>query len=476
VAIALAMFLLGALLSLGTSWLLVSRLERIGDRLGLSEALLGLVAALAADSPEVTAAVTALVRGEHQVGAGVVLGSNVFNLAALLGLSSIVAGAIALHRRVVLLSGAVGIWVAGVCLAAVAGLVVPGIALVVAMAALVPYAVVLGTEGRGLGRLHLPRRWSRWLMAAVAEEEQELEGAVERFRGTARDGALAAAALLLVVGASVTMERAASGLGESLAVPEIVVGGLVLAAVTSLPNAVAAVYLASRGRGAAVLSTALNSNALNVVLGLLIPATLLGLGVPSGHATLTGAWYAGLTLAALAFAYADSGLRRDAGVLIVAGYLVFVGTLLATVRDPSLDPAIAIAGVLVVSVAATIRLLIQPVRRSLQGRALLVPQWSVGHLLALGLASSSLVAAVDALSGNRVILIGLLIIGPCCVLLSGRWVPTALAAGWAVILAVLLGVPDGIWATGVHLSLLAAVATVALATTAAAVVTDRLRT
>ena len=48
-------------------------------------------------------------------------------------------------------------------------------------------------------------------------------------------------------------------------VPPIVIGGLVLAAVTSLPNAVAAVYLARRGSGTAVLSTALNSNALNVL-------------------------------------------------------------------------------------------------------------------------------------------------------------------------------------------------------------------
>ena len=40
-----------------------------------------------------------------------------------------------------------------------------------------------------------------------------------------------------------------------------------LAVVTSLPNAVSAVYLARRGRGAAVLSTALNGNAINVIAG-----------------------------------------------------------------------------------------------------------------------------------------------------------------------------------------------------------------
>ena len=48
-------FVSAAAVSLATSWLLVSRLERIGARLGLSEALLGMLAALAADAPEITA-------------------------------------------------------------------------------------------------------------------------------------------------------------------------------------------------------------------------------------------------------------------------------------------------------------------------------------------------------------------------------------------------------------------------------------
>jgi len=71
--------------SLATSYLLVTRLERIGERLGLSEALLGMVAALAADAPEITSAVTALAHHQQKVGAGVIIGSNVFNLAALIG-------------------------------------------------------------------------------------------------------------------------------------------------------------------------------------------------------------------------------------------------------------------------------------------------------------------------------------------------------------------------------------------------------
>jgi hypothetical protein len=41
--------------------------------------------------------------------------------------------------------------------------------------------------------------------------------------------------------------------------------------VTSLPNAASAVYLAVRGRDAATLSIALNSNAINVTAGQLLP-------------------------------------------------------------------------------------------------------------------------------------------------------------------------------------------------------------
>ena len=77
--------------------------------------------------------------------------------------------------------------------------------------------------------------------------------------------------------------------------------------------------------------------------------------------------------------------------------------------------------------------------------------------------------------GHRVILIGLLIIGPCCVLLTGRWVLTGLAGLWVTGLAVALGLPDGIWGTSTHLVFMAAVAAVALiGTLAAAVIEVRL--
>jgi hypothetical protein len=88
---------------------------------------------------------------------------------------------------------------------------------------------------------------------------------------------------------------------------------------------------------------------------------------------------------------------------------------------------------------------------------------------------SLIVAAIDAALGNRVILIGLLIVGPCCALLTGRWVPPALIGLWVIGLGVALGLPDAIWGTTIFVTWLAAVAVVAIASTLAAAFIQILR-
>ena len=478
----LAAFAMGVTVSLAASWLLVSRLERLAERAGFSEAWLGLVAALAADAPEITSAVTALARGQASVGAGVVIGSNVFNLAALLGLAALVAGRIAFHRRVVLLGGVPGIWVAAVCLLVVASVVPPAGGLALAALVLGPGVAVLGMRRARIERLRLPAAWVRWLIAAVHEEEDELSEAVRPCPGTWRDGVAAIAALVAVVAASTVMEVAATELGSRYAVAGIVTGGLVLAVVTSLPNAVSAVYLAMRGRGAAVLSIALSSNAINVLAGLLIPASITGLGPPSGQDILVAAWYGGLTVLALAFAYRGHGLTRLPGALIIAGYLAFVAALGAALAHGGVYPAAAIVPAAAIAVPAA-ALLARPDTRSRHGAPPGLPAWwrresllrglSTGRLWAASLMACLGIAACDAACGPHLVLIGLLICGPCCALLTARWPLTAITGGFAVALGIVLGVPDQIFATTTQYAFIAAVAAASALSTACSAVLQR---
>jgi cation:H+ antiporter len=496
-------FCAGALISLATSWVLVSRIERIGGRLGASEAMLGLLAALAADTPEISSAVSALTHHQQSVGVGVVLGSNVFNLAALLGLGALVAGRIALHRRVVVLEGAIGIWVAAVALLTALRLMTAAAGLVLVLTAFVPYVVLASIGSAKRGRRLATSRLRRWLGRAIAEEELELSVAIHPRRGRPVDVAIGLLALVVVVTASVAMERAASSLGHRFSVPDIVVGTVVLAVVTSLPNAVAAVYLARRGRGAASLSTALNSNAINVAAGLLLPAVVLGLAPASTDVALVASWSLGLTVLVMGFAYIQWGLCRSVGMLIVASYLAFVATVVATASQPSIAnlATYLLPPVVVLAVAAVLVIRPQPndsrvtfpsmsgsktgpgTNGSAPGRvpgprqSSLVANWSVGRLFVLAAIVSSSVAACDALLGRRLILMGLLIVGPCCALLTGRWMYTALASAWVLLLALLVAIPDGIWATTAQAAFMAAILLVSLAATVgAALIENQTRT
>ena len=330
--VAYGQFVAATVVSLLTSWILVTRLERVGERFGLSEALLGLVAALAADAPEITSSVSALVSGDRTIGAGVVIGSNVFNLAALLGLGALVAGFITLHRRVVIFAGSIGLWVGGWAVAATLGLVSVGVALAGAGLVLLASVVLFSVRRERLLTLRLPWSWRDWLILAVTEEEDELDEAIRPRPATGPDYLAALAALVVVVAASTVMEHAGTRLGHHYHWGDALIGALLLAGVTSLPNAVAAVHLAAKGRGAAALSTTMNSNNLNVVAGLLIPSLILGIARPSLAGNLTVWWYVGLTVVTLSFAFASRGLRRGQGAVIVASYLAYVVVLVTLPR------------------------------------------------------------------------------------------------------------------------------------------------
>jgi hypothetical protein len=109
----------------------------------------------------------------------------------------------------------------------------------------------------------------------------------------------------------------------------------------------------------------------------------------------------------------------------------------------------------------------QPIPPRPRDRSLL-NGYSIKRVWYLALAISSLIAATDAVLGPHIILIGLLIAGPCCALLTGRWALTALAGAWAIALAVLLGFPDEIWGTSTHLAFLGAVVIIAIISTSSA--------
>ncbi|WP_428486303.1 sodium:calcium antiporter [Rhodopila sp.] len=312
-------------LVLGTisSAVLSHRLDQVGTYLGLSEGLLGLVTALGADSPEIATAVTALVGGQHDLGRGVIFGSNLFNLAALFGLGAVVAGRLACGRETLLLNAGVAVSITGVLAWQLLtdGSPLVGGALIAAV--MLPYVAVSALKPRQLRSPLLPGPMLRWLQEAVRDAEVDSGG--ERFpTPPSWADKLAVVPLLgMVVVSSIGIVRAATVLGADLAVPDAVLGTLVLATLTGIPNAVAAIRLAVQGRGAAVVSETFNSNSLNLIAGAYLPTLFVTAAPLSGAGRMVLWWLLGGTLLAAALFLRRAVLTRWEGAVLIVGYAVF---------------------------------------------------------------------------------------------------------------------------------------------------------
>ena len=81
------------------------------------------------------------------------------------------------------------------------------------------------------------------------------------------------------------------------------------------------------GRGSATVSEAFNSNSLNVLAGIAIPALFLALGAAAGLVTFSVWWLVGMTVVAVVLSYRGDGVRRSEGAVIVALYVAFAAVI-----------------------------------------------------------------------------------------------------------------------------------------------------
>ena len=314
------LFLVSLAVTLAAAAFFARRLDRVGLRLGLPETLLGLLTALAADAPEVSSAIAALVKGEHAVGAGVVLGSNVFNLAAMVGLSAVLCGGIRIRREALAVEGAVGVAATVVVSALILKLISAWAALALLVLVLVPYVVLLA---RG------PARAPRQLVRFFGERHRP-DHVLAHGEALLVPALMLVPALAIIVLGSTGMVESALNLAHRWSVPDVIVGILVLAILTSIPNAFTAARLAFQRRGSAVVSETFNSNTTNLAFGIALPALFISIGSTSDLSRFDLGWLLLMTLVTIALFARRGGVTRSGGAAILLLYAVFVAVQIAS--------------------------------------------------------------------------------------------------------------------------------------------------
>ena len=262
------------------------------------------VAAFATSSPELSVSVNAALAGEPQIALGDALGSNVLNVALILGVALAISG-IQCPRDSVKRDFPVA-------------LLIPAITGVLFLD---------GELSRFDGALLLGM-FAVWLVATVIEARRQ-RSAAERVLGEQR-GRLAAlyclAGLAFLVAAGRLIVAGAGGIARAHDIDEFIVGALIVAVGTSVPELATTIISKLRGHDEVGLGTILGSNIFN---GIFI------IGVAAVSHPITAAWReVAVTLAfgllALAFSYpaANGRIERRRGALLLVLYAAYLAAAL----------------------------------------------------------------------------------------------------------------------------------------------------
>ena len=290
---------------IGGAWILVHEAERLAVRLGMSPMLVGLtVVALGTSAPEMIVGASASARGAGELAVGGVLGSNVANVALVLGLG-IVMRPLAVSSRLLRWElPALGVATVLVLLFGASGAIgrIEGAALLALLVAFLAVSARSAPES-------LQSRAAE--VEVLAPAASMLRGVVQLLVGIA---ALAAGSELLV--------RGAEGLAERLAISQVVVGALVIAVGTSLPELATTAVAALRRQHAIAVGNVIGSNIFNLLGALGLASLVAPLPIDGRLYELELPAMALSTALLVPLAWREQNGRVTGAVLLLA-YLLF---------------------------------------------------------------------------------------------------------------------------------------------------------
>lgn len=300
---ALLLFGLSLSVTLVAAGWFARRLDHLGVRFGFPEVLIGLLTALAADGPEISSALFALARGAHSVSVGVLVGSNAFNLAAMIGVSGLLASSVVIARSELWLEAWTGGSITVLGALVLLGWLPAAAAAVLAVVVLLPYVLRITAAARGADAPNagpVYERPTRHLLALIVLD------------------------VVLIIAGSAGMVQTALVLSDHWDVSRSAVGVLILAPLTSIPNALTGVRLGRAGRTTALVGETFNSNTINLAVGVIVPALFVTLSATSTKGRLELGWLVAMTVVTVALLARRRGLRRGGASALIAMYLVFV--------------------------------------------------------------------------------------------------------------------------------------------------------
>jgi cation:H+ antiporter len=302
-----------ALLAVGAEGL-VRGSASLALRLGVTPLVVGLtIVAFGTGSPELVVCVEAALVGDSDIALGNVVGSNISNIALILGISALIRP---LHVR--------------------SELIRREVPLMIAVTGLLCLLLLDGSLSRGEGLLLVAGSLAYTTLAYWIASRNKSDALVEEVSGEAAAlpkrktwldllfiaGGIAA----LVIGARFLLDGAVA-IAEWLGISRVVIGLTIVAVGTSLPELATSAVAAQRGEADVAFGNVVGSNVLNILFMLGVAATIYPISAAGLRTFDLGALVASAVLL-LPILWTGAVLSRWEGAALIAAYAAYVYTLL----------------------------------------------------------------------------------------------------------------------------------------------------
>jgi cation:H+ antiporter len=325
--VSIGLVALGLVLLVVGAEALVAGASRLAESVGISPLVVGLtVVAFGTSAPELAVSLDAAWRGSADIAVGNVVGSNIFNVLAILGLSA-VAAPLVVHRRIVRIDTPLmlGVSLAAWWMASDGGIVRwEGALLFAGAIAYTAMQVVVGRHESGAAKS---------------------SGGPEAPATPVRNVLQVLVGLALLVAGARSLVAGATDVARALGFSELVIGLTIVAGGTSLPELATSVIAAVRGQRDIAVGNVVGSNVFNL-LCVLGGAALASPGpIPISEQALAFdiPVMVAVALACLPVFFTGHKIARWEGVLFLAYYALYTTWLVLAARGSTALPGIAAA-------------------------------------------------------------------------------------------------------------------------------------
>ena len=310
ILILIVLLIISLIIVIKSADVFVDNLVDIGGALGISQIILGVTAAAIGTSlPEFGSAMIASLSGSVDIGVGTVIGSNIWNIAGILGISAIAAGIIRTDssgiNRDGLMTLATGIiliifmlfgdinWIASV--------------IMIALYMFYLWRLIKSQKEYKKGKI---------------KEEITYESHEKKPIDKKKIGFVILGLAGLIVGCRILVYSGVE-LARIAGIPEMIMGLFTLAIGTSIPELVVTLSSAMKGLHELSIGTVLGSNTFNILIGIGIPALFIDIPVEKLSLTFDAPVMIFVTILLLLLVKRSGKLTRNGGIILLATYISY---------------------------------------------------------------------------------------------------------------------------------------------------------